>query len=159
MKDTIESGGACCKPVGPGLYCARAKHEGPCVVPRELPDACFVGDPRPLNERERIYQCAVCGVMRSKAEGGTTFTVCDECWDAELVARVVPLPSGLLASAGDYDGSWRRLVDIIDGAFGLQPVMEPVELLTFLERKLHPAPVPADDVRAVIEVTLTGGKL
>lgn len=31
---------------------------------------------------ERIYPCARCGVMRSKAEGGTVFTVCDECWDA-----------------------------------------------------------------------------
>lgn len=30
---------------------------------------------------EPIYPCADCGVMRSKAEGGTTFTVCDDCWD------------------------------------------------------------------------------
>lgn len=29
----------------------------------------------------RIYPCAKCGVLRSKSEGGTTFTVCDECWD------------------------------------------------------------------------------
>lgn len=29
----------------------------------------------------RIYPCADCGKMRSKAEGGTTFTFCDECWD------------------------------------------------------------------------------
>lgn len=28
----------------------------------------------------RIYPCQSCGVMRSKDEGGTTFTVCDECW-------------------------------------------------------------------------------
>lgn len=30
---------------------------------------------------ERIYPCAKCGTMRSKAEGGTVFTVCDDCWD------------------------------------------------------------------------------
>ena len=35
----------------------------------------------PEKEGERIHPCAECGVMRSKAEGGTTFTVCDECWD------------------------------------------------------------------------------
>lgn len=29
----------------------------------------------------RIYPCADCGKMRSKNEGGTVFTVCDECWD------------------------------------------------------------------------------
>lgn len=29
----------------------------------------------------RIYPCMRCGTLRSKAEGGTTFTVCDECWD------------------------------------------------------------------------------
>jgi len=27
------------------------------------------------------YTCADCGKLRTKAEGGTTFTVCDECWD------------------------------------------------------------------------------
>jgi hypothetical protein len=30
----------------------------------------------------RIYPCDLCGLKRSKAEGGTTFTVCDSCWDA-----------------------------------------------------------------------------
>ena len=30
---------------------------------------------------ERIYPCADCGLLRSKAEGGTVFTVCDDCWD------------------------------------------------------------------------------
>ena len=29
----------------------------------------------------RIYPCRTCGKMRSKNEGGTTFTVCDTCWD------------------------------------------------------------------------------
>lgn len=30
---------------------------------------------------EELYPCASCGELRTKAEGGTTFTVCDECWD------------------------------------------------------------------------------
>lgn len=30
---------------------------------------------------DRVYPCADCGVMRSKDEGGTVFTVCDACWD------------------------------------------------------------------------------
>lgn len=33
------------------------------------------------DKNARIYPCTRCGVMRSEAEGGTTFTVCDECWD------------------------------------------------------------------------------
>lgn len=31
--------------------------------------------------KEEAYPCAKCGVLRTKAEGGTTFTVCDNCWD------------------------------------------------------------------------------
>lgn len=33
------------------------------------------------DENARIYPCADCGKLRSRAEGGTTFTVCDSCWD------------------------------------------------------------------------------
>ena len=32
-------------------------------------------------KEERIYPCSMCGKLRSKDEGGTTFTVCDECWE------------------------------------------------------------------------------
>ena len=28
-----------------------------------------------------LYPCDRCGKKRSQNEGGTTFTVCDECWD------------------------------------------------------------------------------
>lgn len=30
---------------------------------------------------DRIYPCADCGMMRTKDEGGTIFTVCEACWD------------------------------------------------------------------------------
>jgi hypothetical protein len=36
--------------------------------------------PTTAGRGEAIYPCADCGVLRTKAEGGTTFTVCDECW-------------------------------------------------------------------------------
>lgn len=42
---------------------------------------------------ERIYPCNECGKLRSKNEGGTTFTVCEECWDK---AHPEPKPSGRL---------------------------------------------------------------
>lgn len=29
----------------------------------------------------RIYPCRLCPTMRTKAEGGTVFTVCDACWE------------------------------------------------------------------------------
>ena len=32
-------------------------------------------------DNERIYPCVKCGKMRTKAEGGTTFSLCEECWD------------------------------------------------------------------------------
>jgi len=33
------------------------------------------------DDDKKIYPCDDCGKLRSKNEGGTTFTVCDECWD------------------------------------------------------------------------------
>ena len=34
-------------------------------------------------DKETLYPCATkeCKAMRTKEEGGTTFTVCDDCWD------------------------------------------------------------------------------
>ena len=31
-----------------------------------------------------LYPCEDCGTLRTKAEGGTTFTVCDACWDKAM---------------------------------------------------------------------------
>lgn len=33
---------------------------------------------------EPLYPCEDCGTLRTKAEGGTTFTVCDACWDKAM---------------------------------------------------------------------------
>jgi hypothetical protein len=32
-------------------------------------------------EKEKQYPCVDCGKLRTKDEGGTTFAVCDECWE------------------------------------------------------------------------------
>lgn len=29
----------------------------------------------------RVHPCDTCGKLRTKAEGGTVFTLCDECWN------------------------------------------------------------------------------
>ena len=47
----------------------------------------------------RIYPCNDCGKMRTKAEGGTTFTVCDECWDKNFGPSLTQPPSSELLSA------------------------------------------------------------
>lgn len=33
------------------------------------------------SKEEAKYPCRECGKLRTKAEGGTVFTVCDRCWD------------------------------------------------------------------------------
>lgn len=35
----------------------------------------------PVSDDDRVYPCVDCGTLRSKNEGGTVFTLCDECWD------------------------------------------------------------------------------
>lgn len=39
----------------------------------------------PSPATEPTYPCNKCGKLRTKAEGGTTFTVCDDCWSAKEV--------------------------------------------------------------------------
>lgn len=53
-------------------------HGCPTVVARDVlaPTEPAAGE----GEADRIYPCDGCGKMRTKAEGGTTFTLCEECW-------------------------------------------------------------------------------
>jgi hypothetical protein len=45
------------------------------------------------DENEPMYPCIRCGKCRTKAEGGTTFTVCDTCWDATMKPNAIsPTP-------------------------------------------------------------------
>jgi hypothetical protein len=32
-------------------------------------------------EKEEMYPCDKCGKLRTKSEGGTTFSICDDCWE------------------------------------------------------------------------------
>ncbi len=32
-------------------------------------------------DEQRVFPCRDCGLLRSKAEGGHIFPVCDRCWD------------------------------------------------------------------------------
>ena len=41
---------------------------------------------KPQPDTERIYPCDDCGKMRSQNEGGTVFTVCDECWATYILS-------------------------------------------------------------------------
>ena len=43
---------------------------------------------------EPTYPCAECGALRTKDEGGTTFTVCDACWDKSHHSVAVPAWTG-----------------------------------------------------------------
>jgi hypothetical protein len=38
---------------------------------------------------EEKYPCKDCGILRTKDEGGTTFTVCDDCWDKKYKKHFV----------------------------------------------------------------------
>jgi len=50
----------------------------------------MVGTCSPIKQ-EAIYPCLSCGKLRTKDEGGTTFTLCDSCWD-EPFHKVQPEP-------------------------------------------------------------------
>lgn len=51
----------------------------------------FLTPTPPTEPKKELYPCDTCGTMRTKAEGGTTFTVCDECWDKEHPKTAEPL--------------------------------------------------------------------
>ncbi len=51
--------------------------------------------------QEQQYPCKKCGKMRTKDEGGTTFTVCDECWDNKIKPKEIE-PLGIIPK--DYNG-------------------------------------------------------
>lgn len=51
------------------------------VTVGEIEDALLALTAPTTEADARIYPCDKCGKMRTKAEGGTTFTVCDTCWD------------------------------------------------------------------------------
>lgn len=63
---------------------------------------------------KRIYPCIECGVMRSKNEGGTTFTVCDECWDKSHPTKT-KLTDRLLSGQEQLDVAMSECESLIQG--------------------------------------------
>ena len=63
-------------------YCTSVSKHGDCMTscPWPVDDAGFELEHKDGGE-EPTYPCDKCGKARTVAEGGTTFTVCDECWD------------------------------------------------------------------------------
>jgi hypothetical protein len=43
--------------------------------------------PEQEHVREDAYPCTKCGKLRTKDEGGTVFSYCDECWDKDKQER------------------------------------------------------------------------
>ena len=68
--------------------CQREEHHPNCPVLRAK---AFLTPTPPTEPKKELYPCDTCGTMRTKAEGGTTFTVCDECWDKEHPKTAEPL--------------------------------------------------------------------
>lgn len=56
-------------------------HPRPRQYQQQFDEAMAVIEKHLAVEEPRIYPCNDCGTMRTKSEGGTTFTVCDTCWD------------------------------------------------------------------------------
>jgi hypothetical protein len=55
---------------------------GPCTCGGHISETAASPEPeRTGGAGERTYPCLYCLTMRTKAEGGTVFSVCDECWD------------------------------------------------------------------------------
>ena len=66
-----------------GTHFDSAEHCRQHMAEREL-SASPAGYSLELDKDALIYPCAECGKMRSQNQGGTTFTICDECWDKRL---------------------------------------------------------------------------
>jgi uncharacterized Zn finger protein (UPF0148 family) len=72
-------------------------HPGKCVpansieIPPDAPDPLtpVAGAPEPIVD---AYPCDRCGTVRTRAEGGRIFTVCDACWGVHEPAPVAPGP-------------------------------------------------------------------
>lgn len=69
------------------------------------------GEAVPVPASPTLYPCADCGAMRTKAEGGTTFTVCDECWEKRYPKTPSPSHAELIREAREWEAS-RMLLEL-----------------------------------------------
>lgn len=54
----------------------------------------------PMCPSEPTYLCDQCGKPRTKAEGGTVFTVCYECWSKPSEPKIQPTTDAQIAKTG-----------------------------------------------------------
>ena len=86
-----------------------------------------------VEDEERIYPCDGCGTMRTKAEGGTTFTVCDECWNKHRKKAAGA------EDKGPTDAASALLVDVaeaVEDARRESQHVDPLERVGVFARKL-----------------------
>lgn len=75
---------------------------------------CFKAQPpSPTPDNERIYPCSKCGKLRTKAEGGTIFAACDDCWDDKFKSQT---PETDAISFVIASGDWIKETDCTDCA-------------------------------------------
>jgi hypothetical protein len=109
-------------PIGGGIW------TGPRVIAKEIefrirafeataPEAKGEGGAEPT------YPCEDCGKPRTKAEGGTTFTVCDECWDRHYGKAGSGSRSAHRAGDGQIQEAARAALDAINASLqGFPPI-------------------------------------
>ena len=69
--------------------------------------------PAEPQEATPTYPCAECGAPRTKEEGGTTFTVCDACWERASHPPAEPkpyTPEAAFATADLFDRACLNLI-------------------------------------------------
>lgn len=95
-------------------------------------------EPRDEEPPDALYACDDCGKPRTKAQGGTVFTVCDECWDRHVAARVALPPPGSPPRALEIIAQHRRQIEKSPG-IGVERQTYALDLLDEIEADLRAA--------------------
>lgn len=87
---------------------------------------------------EPTYPCTSCGKLRTKAEGGTTFTVCETCWDkSSPAAPAAPLTAEAKLAALTYARTVldHHLARVLDGGLAHETTMSVLDDIIGVARK------------------------
>jgi hypothetical protein len=74
-----------------------------------------------VTDAETCYPCQKCGKARTKAEGGTTFTVCDECWDKQHGGNTEGSVTGIPVTDADRQAARKVIAEVLDEIAGDVP--------------------------------------
>jgi len=113
-------------------------------LPKEIEAYCKDEDKdRELEEKK--YPCVDCGKLRTAGEGGTTFTVCDECWDkshkkptsnVDEKLRDILSECGLDAPDEEEIQKAMELIEALYKPLGKEELEKIIETYFIYERKL-----------------------